>query len=174
MGRDIEWEKEHHDQPHVVYLSFTGAVKVGVTRATQVPTRWIDQGASMAVPIAHVPHRRAAGEIEVALKKGFSDKTNWRNMIKGVDAEVSVLEESKQRVLNFLPDEYREFLVDENVTHIRYPGEVNIPQVKSIKMEKVKEIAATLTAIRGQYLVWADGRVMNVRAHSGYNLELMI
>ena len=86
LGRDVAWEEEHHNQPHVVYLSFTGAVKVGVTRDPQVPTRWIDQGATMAVVIARVPYRQLAGKIEVHLKNHFSDKTNWRNMIKGVAA----------------------------------------------------------------------------------------
>ncbi len=172
-GRDPEWEKEHHLTPHVVYLSFTGAVKVGVTRATQVPTRWIDQGATMAVPIARVPYRQLAGAIEVSLKEHLADKTNWRNMIKGVDADASVLEEAKARIPELLPEALQEYLVDEEITHIHFPGEVVLPQVKSIKLEKVEQVEATLMGIRGQYLVWADGRVMNVRNHSGYHLELI-
>lgn len=172
-GRDVQWEEENHNTPHVVYLSFTGAVKVGVTRATQVPTRWIDQGATMAVPIARVPYRRLAGEIEVALKEHLSDKTNWRNMIKGVPAKAEVIEDIQAVVGDWLASDLREYLVDEEITHIQFPGEVNIPSVKSIKMEKIQEISATLIGIRGQYLVWADGRVMNVRSHSGYHLELI-
>lgn len=172
-GRDPEWEREHHDKPHVVYLSFTGAIKVGVTRAAQVPTRWIDQGATMAIPIARVPHRRMAGELEVKLKSHFSDKTNWRNMIKGVDASPEALLDAREVAIAALSDSEREHVVEEDVTMIKYPGEVNIPQVKSIKMDKVQEISATLVAVRGQYLVWGDGRVVNVRSHSGYELELL-
>ncbi len=47
--------------PHYVYLSKTSGLKVGVTRATQIPTRWIDQGAVEAVIIAETPYRGAAG-----------------------------------------------------------------------------------------------------------------
>lgn len=172
-GRDPEWEKEHHMTPHVVYLSFTGAVKVGVTRATQVPTRWIDQGATMAMPIARVPYRRLAGDIEVALKEEFSDKTNWRKMIKGVESDISELEEAAAIVEDVLASDLRQYVVYEDPIEINYPGVVNIPQVKSIKMEKVEQVEATLVGIRGQYLVWADGRVMNMRNHSGYHLELI-
>ena len=50
--RDLEVEKQIQLQPHTVYLAYTGDVKVGVTRNTQIPTRWIDQGATFALPIA--------------------------------------------------------------------------------------------------------------------------
>jgi len=43
--RDLEYEKKVQLQPHIVYLANSSNVKVGVTRKTQVPTRWIDQGA---------------------------------------------------------------------------------------------------------------------------------
>ena len=42
-GRDMEWEREHHLKDHYVYLAVSSGVKVGITRDTQVPTRWIDQ-----------------------------------------------------------------------------------------------------------------------------------
>ena len=68
-------------QPHSVYLSFTSDVKVGVTRKSQVPTRWIDQGAIEAIEIAELPNRYLAGICEIELKKYFKDKTNWRTML---------------------------------------------------------------------------------------------
>ncbi|MCB0795378.1 MAG: DUF2797 domain-containing protein, partial [Flavobacteriales bacterium] len=77
-GRDVEWERRHHDTEHVVYLSRTGGIKVGVTRSDQVPVRWIDQGAVEAVIIARTPYRQLAGLIEVELKKHFKDRTDWR------------------------------------------------------------------------------------------------
>jgi hypothetical protein len=60
-------------QPHIVYL-----VKRGKSRGdskTQVPTRWIDQGAIEAVSIVEVPNRYLAGITEVALNY-YADKTN--------------------------------------------------------------------------------------------------
>ncbi len=80
-GRDPAWERDHHDTEHFVYLSHTGGIKVGVTRGTQVPVRWIDQGAVLALPIARTPYRQLAGAIEVALKAHFADRTNWRKML---------------------------------------------------------------------------------------------
>ena len=76
--RDLEYEKRIQLQPHVVYLALSSEVKVGVTRKTQVPTRWIDQGAVQAIPIVEVPNRYLAGITEVALKNHFADKTNWQ------------------------------------------------------------------------------------------------
>ena len=76
-GRDPEWEERHHNQPHHVYLANSGGLKVGVTRSTQVPTRWMDQGASEATILATTPNRYLAGVIEVHFKSLLSDKTNW-------------------------------------------------------------------------------------------------
>ena len=81
-GRDIEWEQNNHNQPHVVYLAASDTVKVGVTRATQVPFRWMDQGAISAIRLAETPNRYEAGKLEVALKSFFTDKTNWQRMLK--------------------------------------------------------------------------------------------
>ena len=81
--RDLDYEKRVQLQPHIVYLANSSNVKVGVTRKTQVPTRWIDQGAQEALEIVEVPNRYLAGVTEVALKNYVSDKTNWREMLKG-------------------------------------------------------------------------------------------
>src|SRR3972149_10601342 len=82
IGRDMEWERKHHLQEHFVYMAHTSGIKVGVTRSTQVPTRWIDQGASEAILFAKTPNRYLAGCIEVCLKKHVSDKTQWQRMLK--------------------------------------------------------------------------------------------
>ncbi len=81
-GRDPDWERAHHMTEHAIYLSYTGGVKVGITRSTQVPVRWIDQGAVSALIIARVPYRQLSGLIEVDLKRLFADRTNWRAMLK--------------------------------------------------------------------------------------------
>ena len=66
-GRDVEWEKRNHDQPHFVYLAVSSGLKVGVTRKTYLVNRWMDQGASFGIRFAEVPNRYTAGLIEVAL-----------------------------------------------------------------------------------------------------------
>jgi hypothetical protein len=168
-GRDVAWEKEHHLQPHIVYLAQTDKVKVGVTRSTQVPTRWIDQGARRAMPIAEVPYRYLAGKIEVALKDHFKDKTNWRNMLKDVTEDSLYVADFCQLAQDYIPKELQKYrLKSSPVTEIHYPVEEYPTKVKSLTFSKHPVITSTLLGIRGQYLILEDGQVFNVRNHSGY------
>jgi hypothetical protein len=52
--REPDWAQSHCFRPHIVYLANSSGVKVGITRKTQIPTRWLDQGASQALPIFEV------------------------------------------------------------------------------------------------------------------------
>ncbi len=172
-GRDPVWEREHHVQEHIVYLSFTGGVKVGVTRSAQMPTRWIDQGAVHALPIARTPHRQLAGLIEVALKKTFADKTDWRAMLRPVVAAPEVLLAERPNVLRELALEMGAYALEEERTwSFTYPIDHLPPKVASVNLDKTPEVSGTLAAIKGQYLIWADGRVLNVRNHSGFHVEI--
>lgn len=173
-GRDVAWEKEHHLQPHVVYLALTDAVKVGVTRKTQVPTRWIDQGAWKAIPVVEVPYRYLAGKAEVALKDFFTDRTNWRNMLCNTMSSHD-LQVFSQQIAEQLPEELREYYcADREVTEIQYPVEHYPDKVKSLMLDKNPEISGILVGIRGQYLIFSDGRVLNIRNHSGYYVQLSV
>ncbi|MCB9169670.1 MAG: DUF2797 domain-containing protein [Flavobacteriales bacterium] len=172
-GRDPEWERVHHDQEHVVYLSYTGGIKVGVTRSTQVPVRWIDQGAVAAVVIARTPYRRLAGLIEVELKKHFADRTNWRAMLRPVMPDIGALLDARSQAVTALAHELGAYvLADEDPWRIDYPVDHFPPKVASVSLDKEPTITGTLAAIKGQYLVWADGRVLNVRNHAGYHVEV--
>lgn len=172
-GRDPDWEIAHHATEHVVYLSYTGNVKVGVTRATQVPTRWIDQGAVAALVIARVPYRQLAGLIEVDLKRLFADKTNWRAMLKDVPADSEALRAARAQAIGALRQDLHEHLItDEEPFVLRYPVLAYPPKVNSISLEKQPEVGGVLMGIKGQYLLWEDGRVMNVRNQSGWHVEL--
>ncbi len=174
-GRDVQWERDHHLQEHLVYLSYTGNVKVGVTRATQVPVRWIDQGAMLAVPIARTPYRQLAGAIEVDLKRHFSDRTDWRRMLLLDDPRpgLAALEEARARVPDVLAPELRPFLLaGEPVLQLDYPLAQVPPKLVSVQLDKLPLIGGRLQGIKGQYLVWADGRVLNVRNHIGFHVEV--
>lgn len=174
-GRDPAWEQEHHHAEHVVYLSFTGQVKVGVTRSTQVPTRWIDQGASTALVIARTPYRQLAGAIEVALKERFADRTNWRQMLRALPFADEALMAARGEVLAALPEALQTY-VEPAATpqQLRYPVLEHPPKVTSVSLEKQPEVGGTLVGIQGQYLLWRDGRVLNVRNQSGVHVELII
>ena len=119
--RDLNYEKKVQLQPHVLYLAFTSEIKVGVTRKSQVPTRWIDQGATSAIEIVEVPNRYLAGISEVKLKDHYKDKTNWRQMLKNNSSEID-LESEKLKCINHLPDEVKKYINNNNKsTEILYP-----------------------------------------------------
>lgn len=171
-GRDPEWERANHAQPHYVYLAQSSHTKVGVTRATQIPTRWIDQGASRATIIAETPNRFLAGSIEVALKDLFSDKTDWRKMLKN-EITHEDLKPLINEAIESLPMDLQDYATLENeVVEINYPVLSYPDKVNSVGFEKVQVIEGTLAGIKGQYLIFDDNRVLNVRTHSGYFIDL--
>lgn len=170
-GRDPEWEKRHHLQPHVVYLALSSGVKVGVTRADQVPTRWIDQGASEAIILATTENRREAGEIEVALKQHISDKTNWQRMLKNQITDANLIQ-VKSEMKALIPQSHQDFYSESaEITRIDYPVREYPQKVTSMKMDKVHSFKGVLEGIKGQYLLFEGGRVMNIRSHAGYYAE---
>jgi hypothetical protein len=174
IARDIEYAKDHCLIDHFVYLSYTSNVKVGVTRHTQIPTRWIDQGATSAIKIAKTNNRYIAGLIEVALKENFADKTNWRNMIinKQINTELT---NEKLKVYNYLPQALKSYFLEESeITLLEYPS-ISIPEkITSINLDKDPLIDDILVGIKGQYLVFETGKVINIRNFAGYNLEFSV
>ncbi len=172
-GRDPEWEEKHHNQPHIVYLAASSAVKVGITREQQVPTRWIDQGATAAIKLAEVPNRYEAGRIEVALKDFFTDKTNWQRMLKNEIDETIDLEDEKWALEEHLPSDIMEyFSEDDHITELSYPIIEFPKKVKSLTFKKTPIISGTLMGIKGQYLIFEEGQVVNIRRHTGYYVEI--
>jgi hypothetical protein len=174
-GRDVEWERKNHNVEHVVYLASVDSVKVGVTRATQVPTRWIDQGATKAIVFARTPNRYEAGRIEVALKSIFTDKTNWQKMLKNeVNPAIDLIEE-KWNLYETLPDDLLTHFSDiDDCIDLQYPVLYYPLAVKSCSLDKTSHCEGELIGIRGQYLIFSDGNVFNVRKHTGYEVNLLV
>ncbi len=173
-GRDPAWELAHHVKPHFVYLAASSDIKVGVTRDTQVPIRWIDQGADAAILFANTPNRYLAGAIEVLLKNFLTDKTDWRKMLKGERTTKNLLE-IKESLRSHLGEAFSMYYTEDNtITNMIYPV-LNFPEkVTSIGFEKTPEISGVLNGIKGQYLIFDDNNVMNIRAHGGYNITLEV
>ena len=173
IARDMEWAEKHDLIDHFVYLAVSSELKVGVTRNHQVPTRWIDQGASFAIKVARTPNRHIAGIIEVFLKDHFTDKTNWRAMLKNEILSDFDLIAEKRKVIGLLPKELHKYIEpDDSVTEIIYPVEHYPTSVTSIGFDKMPEIEGVLTGIKGQYLILDESNVLNIRKHSGYYLNL--
>jgi len=172
--RDLEYEKKAQLQPHIVYLANSSDVKVGVTRRNQLPTRWIDQGAHEAIEIVEVPNRYLAGITEVALKNHVSDKTNWRKMLTNDILDLN-LEEEREKLKEFIPEEAREYYIANNKeTEIKFPVKQFPEKVKSLNLVKNPFYEGTLKGIKGQYLIFEDGTVFNVRGNEGLVVELKV
>lgn len=172
--RDLEYEKKIQLQPHIVYLAHTGDVKVGITRKTQVPSRWIDQGAHLALPILEVPNRYLSGVAEVALKEHISDRTNWRNMLCNHRKELDLIE-IRDQIRDLIPEEVNAyFLEKEEIFSIKFPVLQYPEKVKSLNFKKESEMAGILKGIKGQYFIFDDDTVFNVRGNSGHVVEMKI
>ena len=172
--RDLAYEKKVQLQPHIVYLANSSNVKVGVTRKQQVPTRWIDQGAHEAIEILEVPNRYLAGIAEVKLKNKFSDKTNWRKMLTSKIDEADIKNEKKIALdsLGFEFEKY--FKLDSEVMKFNYQIDKLIDTVKSNSLKKSDNIEGKLIGIKGQYLIFDDSSVFNVRSNEGYVVDITI
>lgn len=172
--RDLEFEKKMQLQPHIVYLANSSNVKVGVTRKSQVPTRWIDQGAHEAIEIMEVPNRYLAGITEVALKEHVSDKTSWQKMLKN-DIEDVDLVEWRNKLKSSIPEETIDyFLDDQQETLLKFPVQQYPEKVKSLNLDKTPSYKGVLKGIKGQYLIFGDNTVFNVRGSEGYYVGINI
>jgi len=173
--RDLEYERKVQLQPHVVYLALSSEIKVGVTRKTQVPTRWIDQGAVQAIPIVEVPNRYLAGITEVALKDHYADKTNWQKMLKNEVPEVDLIAE-RLKLEPLIPREVQEFFhpEKEDLYDIHFPVLEYPKKVSSLNLDKAPNFSGKLTGIKGQYLIFEDGTVFNVRTFEGYVVKITL
>ena len=172
--RDLAYEKSVQLKPHIVYLANSSNVKVGVTRKQQVPTRWIDQGAHEALEIVEVPNRYLAGITEVALKEYVADKTNWRKMLKN-DIEDENLVEWRDKLKVFIPEEAKEYFIENNSeTHLSFPVLKYPEKPKSLNLIKTPTFKGKLVGIKGQYLIFEDETVFNVRSNEGLVVSIEI
>ena len=171
----MEWAEDHCLKDHFVYLAISSGVKVGVTRSAQIPTRWIDQGAWQAIKLAKTPNRYLAGLIEVSLKEHISDRTQWQRMLKNQLIEGVDLLNKKKEMLEHLSNELRKYEYPENeITEITYPVNEYPEKVNSVSFDKLYEFEGRLWGIKGQYLIFDDGTVLNIRKHNGYQVSLEI
>ncbi|HET8809625.1 MAG TPA: DUF2797 domain-containing protein [Flavobacteriaceae bacterium] len=172
--RDLDYEKKVQLQPHIVYLANSSNVKVGVTRKSQIPTRWIDQGAHEAMEILETPNRYLAGITEVALKAHIADKTNWRKMLQN-EIEDENLEAIRSKLEPFVPDEAKPYFLENNKeTELKFPVLQYPKSPKSLNLQKTPDFSGKLKGIKGQYLIFEGNTVFNVRNNEGFVVGLSI
>lgn len=173
--REPEWGKAHCMKEHYVYLANASGIKVGITRYSNIPTRFIDQGAIQALPIFKVATRHDAGLIEVELAKLISDKTNWRKMLTPT-VQIDMLAEQRRLALPLLSilethkDSHIEVLNTEPF-YLEYPIQEYPRIIKGIDLIALGSWQAPLLGIKGQYLLFEHG-VLNMRNLSGYGVEV--
>lgn len=176
--REPQWGEENCMVDHFVYLSNTSSLKVGITRHTQIPTRWIDQGATQGLPIFKVKTRHISGLIEVELAKHIADKTNWRTLLKE-DGEDLALEDKFAQLLPLVQptiDKVKQQFGDDSVeilssgtTSIGYPVEQHPVKIVSHNFDKNPVVTGQLQGIKGQYLILDTG-VINIRKFTSYEI----
>jgi hypothetical protein len=171
--REPKWGEEHCMIEHVIYMANTSGIKIGITRHTQVPTRWMDQGAIQAIPLFKVKDRLTSGLVEVELAKKFNDKTNWRSMLKKDIKAVDLKKEREAVYKNFkdLIKKYDLQTVDDDLVEIQYPDEAYPNKLSTLTFDKHPKIESKLLGIKGQYLLFESG-VLNIRRHQGYTISL--
>lgn len=179
--REPGWGERHCMQDHIVYLANSSGLKVGITRATQVPTRWIDQGATQALAIARVRTRLQSGALEMMFKQHVADKTNWRDMLKGtaeavdLKAKSSALIEQCSAEIAELEEQHGFFAISIlsgiEPVEIQYPVVKYLEKISSFNFDKEAVVEGTLLGIKGQYLIFDNG-VINMRKFTGYEVEL--
>ncbi len=178
--REPEWGERHCFQPHVVYLANSSGLKVGITRKTQMPTRWLDQGAIQALPILEVDTRQQSGFVEMLFKEQVADRTNWRAMLKG-DVETMDLSAERDRLLTLLADGLNQLrethgsdairLLEQPAQHFHYPVSVFPKKVVSHNFDKQPLVEGVLQGVKGQYLI-LDSGVINLRKFTGYEIQV--
>ena len=167
---------------HYVYLANSSGVKVGITRGTQLPTRWIDQGAVQALPILRVQTRQQSGLVEDVIRQHVADKTNWRTMLKGVIPELDLMERRDQLLelcqdeLNVLDQRFGLQAIqrlDAEAVNINYPVLEYPTKVTSLNFDKNPQVSGRLMGIKGQYLI-LDSGVINMRKFTAYHIEVTV
>ena len=177
--REPEWGKAHCMKDHFVYMANSSGLKVGITRAVNIPTRWIDQGAVQALAVFKVSTRFQSGRMEVLFKQHMADKTNWRTMLKGDTDPVDLLRK-RAEITDLCREELGRLsresglnqihpLPDEKPLELSYPVLEYPTRIKSYNFDKTPKIQGRLMGIKGQYLMLADG-VLNIRKFSGYEV----
>ncbi len=173
--RDLVFEKQVQLTPHIVYLALSSNIKVGVTRKSQIPTRWIDQGASAALEIIEAPNRYLAGIAEVALKEFVADKTNWRKMLKNEIGQEDLFE-IRDKLSQYIPEEVKPYFLASSTEHwtLDFPVRQYPTKIKSLNLTKTPMFEDRLVGIKGQYLLFESDIVFNVRGNEGLVVELSL
>ena len=156
--REPQWAQRNCNIDHFVYLANSSGLKVGITRFSQVPTRWIDQGASQALPIFKVSTRHQSGLLDMSTRR---------------DELIASVEEKMSEFSARFGSTQVEALPRAEMVELKYPVKEYPAKVKSLSFDKTATVEGTLLGIKGQYLILDTG-VINLRKFGGYHVRLEV
>lgn len=172
--RNLKWEKKFELQPHIVYIAITSSPKIGVTQERQIFTRWMDQGAIQIIKIARTPNRYLAGIIEISLKEKISHTTNYINMVKNNYQKTDLIK-LKNTLKQNIPKSLQNYFINEdNIIYFNYPVIYYPNVIQNLQLKTKKDFKKKLIGIKGQYLIFSDNSVINIRNHAGFYVKIYI
>ena len=120
-----------------------------------------------------VPNRYLAGIAEVALKH-VADKTNWRTMLKNEIKDENLVQ-WRERLKPYIPEEAQDYYMEHHTeTQLHFPVEQYPEKPKSLNILKAGTYKGKLVGIKGQYLIFEDQTVFNVRSNEGIVITIAI
>jgi hypothetical protein len=98
-------------------------------------------------------------------------------MLKNVKFDAIDLLEEKRKYSNWLvenQEEYEHYISeDDTVYQLNYPTTVLSSTIQSVKLDKLPKIDGTLSGIKGQYIIFDEKTVLNIRSHAGYEVQII-
>ncbi|MDH3004553.1 MAG: DUF2797 domain-containing protein [Candidatus Shikimatogenerans sp. JK-2022] len=177
--KNLKYEKTIELQKHIIYISITGNTKVGITIKNNFYNRLMDQGAIKAIIIAITPNRYLSGKIEKISKNFISDRTNYINMLTNNFKKDINLIKIKKKIFKFILKYYtiyKNFLYKNNKIYKFYYPVLKYPtnKIYNFSFRNNLRLKEKLIGLKGQYLIFTNKKVLNIRNHIGYYLNLYI
>jgi hypothetical protein len=93
-------------------------------------------------------------------------------MLKNEVPVVNLFEE-KSNLKQWLPEEILPYFIEEDILYnFDFPVNKYPIKVASLNLEKTPNFKGKVVGIKGQYLIFEDGTVFNVRTYEGYVVNL--
>src|SRR5690606_39159002 len=98
-----------------------------------------------------------------------------QKMLKNEILQVDLIQE-RSKAGTYLPQEVKEYFSGQhpNIVELHYPVLAYPKKVTSLSLDKIPKLKGKLSEVKGQYLLFQDGTVFNVRTFEGYVVKIQI
>jgi Protein of unknown function (DUF2797) len=186
--REPQWAQTHCFQPHYIYLAFTNDFKIGITRQSRLQTRWLEQGALCAMPLALLNTRQEVGLTEHALHAFFKGSSHWLKMLNQtvqpsqdtiqktyelVQKHWDALSVSTEKKSIILPVLNKNLDIMQSAWTASYPVQHDKPVAwKSIDLEKTPTIEFTVHGMKANYVLTTANQCFNFNKFAGFQVHI--